>query len=379
VKQYCNAFGESELRIHSVKAGPEFASPAAKKPGAAGTIALVIIALLLVAMFFALPSFPALIAKAGQTLFQLGNQQLETIQGFNIYSPLIQNGSAQVSYPPTYDVLSAYALGLINQDRANNSLGPVSLSPNEAGQQHADSMLKYGYFSHYDTQGLKPYMRYTLLGGVGAVSENVASTTYSYPHYTTLSAVEDSIRMLEYSMMYNDNNSLGCFCNNGHRDNILNPLHNKVSIGIAYNASAAYFDEDFENYYANLTVTESGSYAFSMAGPVLIGGVVPNSILIAYDAPPSPKTPAQLDSGPREYDAGSIIGGVLPPCSLACPTFDSGITTYASTWVYNSTQADISFSLSDFIGQSGPGVYTVYLMTGQDTSTAITSISVFVR
>jgi uncharacterized protein YkwD len=358
-------------------------SSSSGRPGAAGTIALVIVAVVLVAAFFALPNFPALISKATQAFLQLGNQlgsqQSQTIQGFNIYSPLIQNGSAQVSFPPSYGTLANYALGLINQDRANYSLGPVTLSANEAGQQHADSMLKYGYFSHYDTQGLKPYMRYTLLGGVGAVAENVASTSYRYSHYSSLASVEDSIRLLEYSMMYNDNNSLGCYCNNGHRDNILNSLHDKVSIGVAYNGSAVYFDEDFENFYANLTVTKSSSYTITMAGPVLDGSVVPSSILVAYDATPSPETPAQLNAGPREYDPGTIVGGVLPPCTFACSVFDRGVTAYANTWVYSSNSVDISFSLSDFIGHSGPGVYTIYLMTGQDTSSAITSISVFVR
>jgi uncharacterized protein YkwD len=367
------------LRLHVAREDPNPTSSPSERPGVAGTVALIVIALLLIAIFFTLPNLPTLIAKAGQNLFQMGSQQSETLQGFTIYSPLIQNSSAQISFPPSYQTLADYALVLINQDRANYSLGPVTLSPNEAGQQHADSMLKYGYFSHYDTQGLKPYMRYSLLGGVGAVAENVASTSYHYLHYATLSAVEGSLRLLEYSMMYNDNNSLGCYCNNGHRDNILNPLHNRVSIGIAYNGSSVYFDEDFENYYANLTVTKSNTYTVSMAGQVLSVGDIPGSVLIAYDAPPSTETPAQLNSGPREYDAGSIVGGVLPPCSFACSVFDRGITVYANTWVYDSRQVKISFSLSDFIRDTGPGVYTIYMMTGQDTSTAITSISIFVR
>jgi hypothetical protein len=338
-----------------------------------------IMAMVLVAAFIAFPGLPSALLKAGQNLLQEGGQQSDTLAGFNIYSPLIQNGVANVSYPSSYDVLAAYAVQLVNQDRANYSLGPVVLSPNEAGQQHADSMLKFGYFSHYDTQGFKPYMRYSLLGGTGAVEENVATTSYSVQHYTSLSAVEGSLRLLEYSMMYHDNDSVGCYCNNGHRDNILNPMHNRVSIGIAYDGSTLYFDEDFENHYANLSLSSTSTYSITIQGTLLGNGAVPKTVLMAYDPTPAAETPAQLNAGPREYDAGTIVGGVLPSCSFACPSFSQGITVYASSWDTGGSRLIVSFSLSDFIRQSGPGVYTIYLMTGSDTGTAITSISIFVR
>ena len=58
-------------------------------------------------------------------------------------------------------------------------------------------------------------------------------------------------------MMHND---LGC-CNNGHRENILYPTHNMVSIGISYNETSemVFFVEDFENLYLNYHVSFSNN------------------------------------------------------------------------------------------------------------------------
>lgn len=299
-----------------------------------------------------------------------------TTSASSIYNPSIKGGSANVSYPSDYSTLASYALGQINQDRAAFNLNPVILSDSKAGQQHADSMLVYGYFSHWDTQGYKPYTRYTLLGGRGAVEENIAFIYSSPPHFTTTSDAEQAIMTLEHSMMYNDS---AC-CNNGHRDNILTPLHNRVSIGVAYNGTSIYFVEDFENYYVSLDFSVSSSYGVTMTGTPLKSGITSNEIFVSHDDTPSSLTQAQLDNGPREYTVGTIVGGVLPPCGsvLGCGTFQQGITVYADTWKFTSTQLDVVFSLHDFVQRYGSGVYTVYLITGNDTSTAITSISVFV-
>ncbi len=299
----------------------------------------------------------------------------------NLAAPDIMNGSADVAYPSDYCVLSSYALGLINQDRASNGTGLVILDYNQAAQQHADSMMYYGYFSHFDTQGYKPYMRYSLLGGRGADFENVAYYYFSIPHFTSTSSVEAAIKDLEYSMVYNDSSC----CGNGHRYNILDPLHNQVSIGIAYNSTSVYFDEEFENSYANLSVSVAPSTA---ADPyyVTLKGVpngafpLPNSLYVAFDSSPVPSTPAGLNSGPHEYGPGTLEGGVLPRIGFFgdCGQFSSGTTVCADTWTVTSKTLDIAFPLEPFIKNYGPGVYTLYLITGSSTESAITSICVFV-
>jgi len=297
-----------------------------------------------------------------------------SLNAFAVYSPLISNGVANVSHPADYDALSNFTLNLINQDRANQTAPPVTLGTNPAAQQHADSMLKYDYFSHFDTQGFKPYMRYTLLGGVGAVSENVAYITWKGDHFTNTSTVESSIGTLEHAMMYNDS----ICCNNGHRLDIINPLHNHVALGLAYNSTTLFFVEDFENYYVDLSYNVSKDYVFSMAGNVVAPTANPVQIYVTFDDTPSPETPAQLDAGPSEYSAGDLLGGVLPPCEQSCTAFAAGLTVRAMVWQVTPESVDITFDLSPFVQAYGAGVYTIYLVTGADTGTALTSISVFV-
>lgn len=351
-------------------------------PGSHGAVALLLVAVVLLAsVLLVLPRVPALVKDGSDLLSQLASSlsgetgaNFTNALNYTIYSPLIHNGGANISYPSDYSVLSSYALGLVNRDRTNYSLGAVVLSDSQVAQQHADSMLKYGYFSHNDTQGFKPYMRYSLLGGRGEVEENIGFTSAGFPHYTSTSSVKDALKSLEYSMMYNDSQC----CNNGHRYNILSVLHNRVSVGVAYSSTKVYFVEDFENYYIDLNFSVSMSHYVTMTGPSVKPGLTVDGIYITYDHTPSPETPKQLNSGPHEYGPGLLVGGVLPPCELACQSFEQGITVHADTWVFSPNRVAADFSLDAFIQRYGAGVYTVYLITGADTSSAITSISVFV-
>ena len=295
-------------------------------------------------------------------------------------APDIRNGSADIAYPSDYCTLAAYALGLINQDRATNGTGPVTLDYNQAAQQHADSMLYYAYFSHFDTQGYKPYMRYSLLGGRGADFENVAFYYFSVPHFVSTDSVETAVKELEYAMVYNDSSC----CANGHRYNILDSLHNQVSIGVAYNSTTVYFDEEFENNYLDLNFTvapASASNAYYVTLQAVPTGSFPspNALYVAFDDPPAATTPAQLNSGPHEYGPGTLVGGVLPRTGFfgGCGQFSSGTTVCADTWKATPGAIEIAFPLESFIKNYGPGVYTLYLITGSSTDTAIISVSVF--
>ncbi|MBI3859657.1 MAG: CAP domain-containing protein [Thaumarchaeota archaeon] len=345
-----------------------------------GAAALIVVALILMAgLVLLVPNNLSITDGISSFLARLASHSsgsgTNTTSSFSLYSPLILNGSANITFPSDYDALSSYALGLINQDRAGSNLSPVQQSASKVSQQHADSMLRYGYFSHWDTQGFKPYMRYTLLGGRGAVAENIAYLSYFPGRFSFTAEVENAIKELEYSMMHNDS---AC-CDNGHRDNILTPLHNMVSIGVAYNYTTVFFVEDFENNYIAMSFAVNSYSTVSMSGTTTRSGLDPGEILVTFDPTPSTETPRQLDTGPSEYDPGLLIGGVLPPCSLTCPRFTQGITVYADTWSFTATRASVSFSISSFENARGAGVYTFYLLLGSNTTTALTSISVFVN
>jgi len=137
-------------------------------------------------------------------------------------------------------------------------------------------MLKNNFFSHWNTVGYKPHMRYTLAGGKGAVSENIAAYTQGAP-----SDIKTALKNLESDMMNNDASS-----NWGHRNNILNLFHNKVSIGISYGNSQVYFVQDFIDEYVQWS-----TFSVTPNQVTLIGSLTKQMTLsqvnIFYDSLPS--------------------------------------------------------------------------------------------
>jgi uncharacterized protein YkwD len=358
------------------------------KPGR-GRWILLLVLLLLLAAFFSYPTPVTNLQGAedrvsGALSFLGTPSQGQSTPGPVVDNPALAGSAANISYPSNYGTLANFSLALINSDRAAFGLSPVALSSEPSGQQHSDSMLYFGYFSHWDTQGYKPYMRYTLLGGTGAMEENIA-LAYCTPAPTnkssvpvsscTLSSLENALRDSEWQMMYND---VQC-CANGHRDNILNPTHNYVSIGIAYSTrtSTVYFTEDFESaYVANPAPILTGKDTITFSGTPLVqlGGA---QVLVFFDPTPQPMTVSELDAT-TSYDPGSFVGGVVAPCALVCPSYKGAVTVEASSWKVGQGSVNISFSLGAFASADGPGVYTIYLQTGSSTDTAVMQYSAFV-
>ncbi len=278
----------------------------------------------------------------------------------------------------THNQTIEYALYLVNRDRANYSLGSVSLSNITSAQQHAESMLNNGYFSHWDTYGMKPYMRYTLLGGNGAVEENIAYI-YNSSGINLLNTIQD----MEYNFMYND---LAC-CNNGHRNNILNPQHNQVSMGIAYNATTIYLVEDFIDNYVSWV---SGTPSISTDGDVqLKGSISPgyslSSVQVSYDQPVQQLTPTILNSNSSAYRGtysyGTTIAGIGYSRGNTYYFYKNTTTINATTYITTGQNFDVAFNLTGQISRYGAGEYTlmVYLDNASSSPFLGSTYTVFVN
>ena len=271
--------------------------------------------------------------------------------------------------PPTtssYQDLVDYALSLINSDRQSKGLQNVTLSDIDSGQLHAENMLKNNFFSHWDMNGYKPYMRYTLAGGRGSVSENCAAQLGFY------SNIKETLRDMEWRMMYDDADS-----DWGHRDNILDPLHNKVSIGIAFDNNDVYLVQDFEDDYISWS-TLSLSNEVQMQGTVLKAGETISQVAIFFDDPTS-LTTQQLSNVPYQggYDAGTYVGMVVspPPAGSQYLPPEEGILIIANIWSESEQNFSIRFDMSNAFAQHGKGVYTLYLWTASDEY--LTSLSIW--
>ena len=79
---------------------------------------------------------------------------------------------------------------------------------------------------HWGTDGMKPYMRYTLAGGEQYSAENVSGIDFcpSDPDRYVSTSIASQI----------DEAMNGLLSSPGHVRNILNPHHRKVNIGVAY-------------------------------------------------------------------------------------------------------------------------------------------------
>jgi len=323
-------------------------------------------------------------------------------------SPAFVGNSTKIDYPPGYDAIANFTLGVINAERTSAGLQPVTLSGVPSGQQHADSMAYYGYFSHWDNQGYKPYMRYTLLGGTGSVEENAALShcTTSRPNSTrevaaacSLQTVEDAINGSEWVMLNNDS---AC-CGNGHRQNILDPLHNRVSLGVAYNSTTVFLVEDFESIYIGNESLQVSAGTVSLQGRMLAyqqGWMESKSgaeISVYFDPTPSNiglsdlklMTSCDQYSELNEpvacqyqgaYTPGTPISTVFFPCPPGRVCSSSGNFTYAQQWqiAFSTGDFDIVFSISALESAYGSGVYTFYLWPAEVAAGPITSLTVFV-
>ena len=269
----------------------------------------------------------------------------------------------------------------INAERQKFGLQNVTLSNMTSGQQHSDSMLYYNYFSHWDPFGLKPYMRYTLLGGTQGVDENVAyneqvNETCLGPICSIKQInVTQAITRMNYQMLYNDS----ICCNNGHRNNTLDPNHNQVSIGVSYNKTNVYIVEDFINNYIEWLNKTPGTTAYGQM-VYLNGLTLHNSnfsfIQINYDPTPSNLSEGDL-SITKSYDQGQAVAGV----AYGPYYYQDVQTIYASTYLLKKNYFNIAFNLSTVTKTYGAGVYTIdiYLTNSSGGKFLGTTYSIFIN
>ncbi len=297
-------------------------------------------------------------------------------------------------------------LDLINKDRSSAGLLPVVLGSNPAAQQHAEEMLKNSYLSHWGVDGLKPYMRYTLAGGINYEAENVSGIDGPLPpgNYSKIS-VPQELAETERGFMNSQ----------GHRDNILNKWRKKVNLGIACDDNTCAVVQQFEGDYVEFTkrpFLEPANGAISIAGR-LMGGFKFDGIDVRHDRPTHPLTFGQLGKTyaytigkpiavivepppPRsfykeEFVTFSSIGEISPydidpntPRPTSCVSSNFSIClrlspppqaiylsqpvplVVATTWdISDSGNFHIQAGLRQVIARNGPGVYTIMIWGSQ--------------
>jgi uncharacterized protein YkwD len=289
----------------------------------------------------------------------------------NIFEKATQTFKAK---PPTKEELYQYALQVVNQDRKIHGLQPVVLSNVSSAQNHADDMLNSEYFSHWNTDGVKPYVTYTKLGGRGNVDENISVTVAYCPVSNCMPNSFDPFKQIndsEYNMMYKDAGSFW-----GHRDNILNPYHTDVNFGIAYSNNRFYFVEHFESNIIKWQTIKLEDNQLHLVGQMPQGYSLYQIDVFADPNPMSLKNNVLDGTSPYDYgyyDQGNFTGIMLPQpasdthypeCSQGKAILQTAKGKLCADYVtYSNISAvangiDISPDVSKWMGS---GLHTIYV------------------
>jgi len=288
-----------------------------------------------------------------------------------------------------------YALTLINNARTAAGLDAVILDDNTAAQSHAEDMRANCFLSHWGTDGLKPYMRYTLAGGEQYSAENAHGSIYCppdpgrYRRQTITERLDQAIRGLMNSP--------------GHRRNILNPHHKKVNLGIAVDHPNFWFVQLFV-----------GDYVVYETEPAIVDGLLTLSggvksdvnisdtflgVQIYYDPPPRSLTRGQLHNttcgnigaiiaslrrppGPNAYysthgytqsgtrcadpyevpaDAPAATSASDSKVDVRVPYQYEAVWITATHWSVTNDSFAVSADISNLLAQHGNGIYTILL------------------
>lgn len=274
-----------------VPSRPPTAAPARPHPGKGGSAAGTVVKILAVLALFAV----------------CGGYW---VTGGNIVSP-----SDKVTEPPRLRNMAEkrHMLDLINEARGRTGVPPVSMGTNNVAQIQADQLLEDCVSSHWGTDGLKPYQRYSLAGGYQVNGENFSGNGECGLADTLLNWNDDPLEMVADSVA-------GLLDSPGHRETMLSPEYRKVNIGLAWDRNVFKVVQHFEGDYVELDVLpviEDGMLELegNLTPENAFTGWVPLMVLIVYDPAPRQLSTGQL-ARTYCYGHGEVIGAFIPPSRL---------------------------------------------------------------
>jgi uncharacterized protein YkwD len=131
--------------------------------------------------------------------------------------------------------LQQLVLDNINMHRGEHGVESIILGNAKAPQIYAEELAEEGCIHHVSNDGEGPMLRYKNNNDkIYLVWENLAG---GYSAWDKKQAIINA----NYDMMYDD-----AHANWGHRDNIVNPRHSSVSIGITFDYGKLVMVQDFE-------------------------------------------------------------------------------------------------------------------------------------
>ncbi|MEM0105949.1 MAG: hypothetical protein QXX81_05370 [Zestosphaera sp.] len=239
-------------------------------------------------------------------------------------------------------------LSKINEERLKSGIPPVGLFNDTTARFRAEDMYSNNYFGHCDLSGMTPNYHYTKLGGSYVIEENVG---YSYIIGGRLPPIDSAVKNVD-NMIYNDAESGW-----GHRDSILDPTNNFVSIYAAWDDSRLFLVIHMMKVWVEwITPPAVRNGAFTAEGRILLNGSKLYGVTIYRSSPNTsrtfnPRLNVLMTCSP--YSIGEPIAGVVPE-----PYYYTEVKTIRPLkWVISGQHFSVGFPVS--FEDGGEGLYTI--------------------
>ncbi len=253
--------------------------------------------------------------------------------------------------------LRLYALDIINRERAKHGVATVKLGDNGAAQLHAEDALKHGILGHWTSDGMKPYMTYARVGGVGVVAETASASDCRFRLLCLTRPITEDIATSLDGMIYDN-----AHADWGHRDTILSPDFDRVNLGVAFGRTGYRYYQHFEyvgvEYLDNPRIDDT---TLKLRFKPLDGNRV-SGIEVYYDTLPRPMSASQI----WKLNSYCVGGGATDTCVPPAFVLRHGL---------NDDIVDVAVTL----GTSGlaKGVYTVVIWSAGDDEKVLSEYAIF--
>lgn len=248
-------------------------------------------------------------------------------------------------------------LEMINEERDVAKVPPVALDElaTEVATRHAIDMVTNEFTSHWGSDGLKPYHRYSFAGGTAATEENISSADNTWS--MKLKDLKQDTAYL-HVRLYQEKPPY-----DGHRKTILAPQHTHVGIGIAVRDLRLRMVELFVAKYVEVKAikheAKSGAQLY-FGGKITRRDYYLNHVEVCYEPMPTPPELSWLRQS-RSY--------ALPKDSRVLrPTLQPPLTYADGSAGMVDVARDGTFRTPVRMYKEKPGIYTLVAWITSDTS-----------
>lgn len=222
---------------------------------------------------------------------------------FSYYDSLnnTENRLSQFKDADSILIIKIAQLNYINESRKKHKKDPVKLDI--FASRVANKMSKEAgtneYIAHWNLEGLKPYHRYGLEGGLNHVSENTHGTWSTKDYEISLESIFDKMNAGHDNFMKERRP------NDGHKQNIIDGNHNKVGIGCYIDNNQFRYYEEFLDVYVKFIDVEKTERGIKLHFTVEEGYYVYAAMVSTEKI--KPKTVKQLKMSGSYFDQGDKI------------------------------------------------------------------------